>query len=314
MTRPALFTATLLLLFGFDNPQSLPWRAASAPDPTLLNGFTLPVMPLFAPSSPSTPPAPPVQQQQASAKPATPPSDDAKKDSPLDPFERLDLVRYVDGEFAHARTSLPPGKDGFILRAGKPLDEQLLQRALAIRGASINSGDKVQITDIQFKEKQIIFALNGGGRPKTHWLHDHLQIETAGIPSMSTTSNTPGEPQKIGSTLILDFGRNVPAMTPDELKGLLTPVLDFTKQRSAAVQWVDSLPPEMQKAIAEKRAAMGMSHEMVIAAVGKPDKKVRETAADGTETEDWIYGTPPAKTLFVTFTADKVVRIEQFPR
>jgi len=59
---------------------------------------------------------------------------------------------------------------------------------------------------------------------------------------------------------------------------------------------------------------MGMSREMVIAAIGKPDKKVRETAADGTETEDWIYGTPPAKTLFVTFTADKVVRVEQFPR
>ena len=50
MIRPALFTATLLLLFGFDNPQGLPWRAASAPDPTVLNGFTLPVMPRFAPS------------------------------------------------------------------------------------------------------------------------------------------------------------------------------------------------------------------------------------------------------------------------
>jgi len=166
-------------------------------------------------------------------------------------------VRYVDGEFAHARTSLPPGRDGFVLRAGKPLDEQLLQRALASRGASINSGDKVQITDIQFKEKQIIFALNGGGKPKTHWLHDHLDIETAGIPSMSSTTNAPGEPQKIGSTLILDFGRNVPAMTPEELKGLLTPVLDFTKQRSAAVQWVDSLAPEMQKAIARSAPRWG---------------------------------------------------------
>jgi len=317
MIRPVFFTAVLLLFSGLDNPQSLPWRANVAPDPTVLNGFTLPVIARLLPPPPDPAPAPqpPDPQQQASTQPTVPPPvpGDVKKDAPLDQFQRLDLVRYVDGEFARAKKSLPPGKEGVTLHAGKPLDDEFLQRSLARYGASINSGDKVQVTSIQFKEKQIVFALNGGGAPKGHWLRDHLDIETSGIPTMTTTSNVPNAPQKIGSTLILDFGRPIPDMTPEQLKTLLAPVLDFSK-RSAAVQWVDSLPPEMQKAITEKRAVLGMTREMVVASIGKPDKKVRETSADGTETEDWIYGTPPAKTIFVTFTGEKVIRVEQFPR
>jgi hypothetical protein len=51
---------------------------------------------------------------------------------------------------------------------------------------------------------------------------------------------------------------------------------------------------------------------MVLAAMGRPERKVRERDADGNETEDWIYGTPPDKTVFVTFQGDKVVRVRQF--
>jgi hypothetical protein len=39
---------------------------------------------------------------------------------------------------------------------------------------------------------------------------------------------------------------------------------------------------------------------------------VRERDPDGTETEDWIYGNPPARTVFVTFTGDKVVRVKEY--
>ncbi len=102
-------------------------------------------------------------------------------------------------------------------------------------------------------------------------------------------------------------------MTPDELKDYLSTMLDFKEQRSAAVQWVDTLPPEMKQAIAEKRAVVGMNRDEVIAAVGKPVQKVRETQPDGSEREDWIYGAPPAKTVFVTFEGELVVKVEEFP-
>ena len=103
-------------------------------------------------------------------------------------------------------------------------------------------------------------------------------------------------------------------MTPDELKQYLSGVLDFSKQHSAAVQWVDSLPPEIQKAIQDRQPVVGMDHDMVLAAMGRPDRKVREKNADGNEIEDWIYGTPPEKTIFVSFEGDKVTGVRKYPQ
>jgi hypothetical protein len=102
-------------------------------------------------------------------------------------------------------------------------------------------------------------------------------------------------------------------MTPDDLKGYLSAMLDFGGQRSAAVQWVDTLPPAVKQAITDKRAVYGMTRDEVIAAIGKPEHKVRETQPDGTEVEDWIYGTPPGQTVFVSFDGDMVIKVEQFP-
>jgi hypothetical protein len=53
---------------------------------------------------------------------------------------------------------------------------------------------------------------------------------------------------------------------------------------------------------------------MVVAAIGKPEHKIRERDSTGNDIEDWIYGTPPDKTVFVRFTGDKVTAIEQFPK
>jgi hypothetical protein len=116
-----------------------------------------------------------------------------------------------------------------------------------------------------------------------------------------------------GATVYLDFGRSLPDMTPDQLKHYLGVILDFSKQRSAAVQWTETLPPKVQEAIAAKRPAVGMDRDEVLAAIGRPGHKVREREPDGTETEDWIYGQPPAKTIFVRFTGDKVTQIDQYP-
>jgi hypothetical protein len=75
---------------------------------------------------------------------------------------------------------------------------------------------------------------------------------------------------------------------------------------------VETLPPQFQQAIKDHQAIVGMDSEMVMAAMGRPDHKVRERDPDGKETEDWIYGTPPAKTTFVTFAGDNVVRVKEF--
>jgi hypothetical protein len=103
-------------------------------------------------------------------------------------------------------------------------------------------------------------------------------------------------------------------LTPDQLKALLAPFLDFTKVRSASVHWIDTLPPATKQAITERRAIPGMDRDEVVAAMGKPDRKVRERDTNGNDTEDWIYGHPPDKTIFVCFTSERVSAVKQFPQ
>jgi hypothetical protein len=74
--------------------------------------------------------------------------------------------------------------------------------------------------------------------------------------------------------------------------------------------YTETLPPEQQKAIREKRAIEGMNHEQVILAMGKPMHKSRETK-DGLDLEDWVYGRAPGKITFVTFKGDKVIKVKE---
>lgn len=245
----------------------------------------------------------------------------SKQSGTLQESSKLRLIRYVSGEFAKARKPIPGGKDGFTLFVDKSLDEETLNRAVTMHGAAINTGDNAQITRLEFHEHTIIVDVNGGGRTKKNW-RDHIQFGMGGtMPTSSTTSTPtneqpgpPGFQQGRGGTIYLQFSKNVPDLTPDDLKAILAPFLDFSKERSASVHWIDTLPPEMKKAITERRAVVGMDREEVVAAIGKPDRKVRERDSQGNDTEDWIYGHPPDRTVFVHFTGERVTGIKQYPQ
>lgn len=229
------------------------------------------------------------------------------KGASLQTSSRLEIIRYVDGEFAKALKPLPAGRDGLKFNPTQPLNAKVLNKALQSQGAAIQPGDTVRITRIEFRNKELVIDLNGGGKKHFH-IMQHLQIGVGDLPDQPPPDN----PQEgMGSTLFLEYGRTVPDMSPDDLKKQLSPLLDFSS-RSAAVNWVDTLPPEFKQAIQDRRAMVGMDHEMVLAAMGRPDHKVRERDPQGDETEDWIYGDPPARTVFVTFEGDKVVRVKDF--
>jgi hypothetical protein len=222
----------------------------------------------------------------------------------------------VSGEFAKVVTPLPGSKKGYHFKAGAPPDQDSLRRALTADGAALNVGDSVQITKIEFHGREIQFDINNGPHGRTSW-RDRVHLQTGlGLPvstgTTTTSDDAPVVQQKGGATLFLDFDGSVPDMTADQLKGYLAKMLDFSKQRSAAVAWVDSLPPKTREAIAAKRADVGMDRDEVTAALGRPGRKVRERDADGNDIEDWIYGTPPAKTTFVTFQGDKVVKVTDY--
>jgi hypothetical protein len=275
----------------------------------------LPVLPEMTPTAS---PDMPQSGEQGKRKLTIPPDDtDAPApakaiDGPLQQASRLALIRYVSGEYVRVVTALPLGKNGIHLKAGVQVDEKQQHIALSYSGGAINPGDKAQITGLEFKEHQIVVDVNGGGRGKKSW-HDRGHIEVDGIPTLTGSGSDKPVNINAGATIFLDFDKPLPDMTPDDLKQYLASLLDFSKQHSAAVQWIDSLPPEIQSAIIDKRPVVGMDHEMVLAAMGRPDRKVREKNPDGDEIEDWIYGKPPAKTVFVEFDGDKVTQVKQFP-
>jgi hypothetical protein len=252
------------------------------------------------------------QQSQNSGTPApgtpTPPPS-PRPSEPLQPESRMLLIRYVDGEFARLVQSLPAGKQGFKIPAGQPVNKQKLADALRLYGTAASQGDTVQITGLEFRSQEVIFLINGGGKKHFNW-RQHLQVGVGNAQTPPPQSS--GSAQATGGALILDYGRPVPDMSPDDLKRDLSAFLDFSKQHSAAVNWIDTLPPQFRDAIKDHRAVVGMDQEMVLAAMGRPEHKVREKSAEGNETEDWIYGNPPARTTFVTFAGDTVIRVEEF--
>ncbi|MGA8012934.1 MAG: hypothetical protein WB949_10955 [Candidatus Acidiferrales bacterium] len=297
MGVPFSIALLVALALGADVPGLAPFRSAP---PTLGNAGSVALAMARADASGAAPAVESSQSSNHSSK-------------TLQPQSRLLLVRFVDGEFARLVQPLPGGKKGFKVPAGKPLDMQRLSDALRLYGTAAGQGDTVQITSIEFRPEQIVLRINGGGKKHFH-LRDHLQI---GIGGMSTpppqTQNQSYAQQEIpGATLVLDYGRSVPDMSPDDLKHDLSVLLDFSKQRSATVNWIDTLAPQFQEAIKDQRAIVGMDSEMVLAAMGRPAHKVRERDPAGNDTEDWIYGTPPSRTTFVTFEGNTVIRVKEY--
>jgi hypothetical protein len=315
MLRFGSMVATAALLLSADVSGVLHWRPPATQPVEFPTSENLPVLPDMSPANDQDQAAPAKSAAKSDKSPDKTHDEniDKPKDESLQPESRLTLVRYLDSEYVRVLQPLPAGKNGFHIKAGAALNDNQLRMTLGAAGSAINPGDKAQITSLEFKDRQIIVDINGGGRGKKR-LRDRIHMEVGGIPTMTEQQPDTTAPANAGATIFLDFDAVVPDLTPDQLKQELSSVLDFSKQHSAAVQWVDTLPPDIQKAIQDKRPAVGMDREMVLAALGRPDRKVREKEDDGSETEDWIYGKPPAKTIFVKFDGDKVTKVEQFPQ
>jgi len=112
-----------------------------------------------------------------------------------------------------------------------------------------------------------------------------------------------------GSHIAIVFPGGVPSLKSSDIRQMLSPIFDFDKH-SAAQQYVEKLPEPIQKAIKEQRAISGMNKDQVLLALGKPINKSRTTNENGDEIEDWIYGNPPGRMIFVTFDEGKVVKVE----
>jgi hypothetical protein len=220
---------------------------------------------------------------------------------------RFEIIRTVLADQAASRIAMPFGTGGVELTDAGEVNNPKLESEIKKNGQSIEVGKVVTVTQISFDDNRIELELDGGGKNKKSFF-DRLEVGMGG----QTTPVSRDDPKKAkGSKVVLKFEGKVPAeLTPDQLKELLSPVLDFNK-RNFLTTGLESLPPEFQEAVKAKEAMIGMDRNTVVMAMGRPSNKVREKK-DGIETEDWIYILRGLRTVFVTFENDVVVRIKQF--
>jgi hypothetical protein len=220
--------------------------------------------------------------------------------------ERIELIRGLTAEYATAKTFLPRSKKPLVLESKGSFDKALWDQIGKQNGLAASAGVQVRITKVTLEDKQILLEINGGLRSGRKW-YERIEVSTGTrtrpVGSGSSAAATSG------TNLALVFPGRIPPLKAAEVKKLLAPVLDFNV-RSAAEQYVETLPPAIQKAVKEKRAVEGMDQDQVILAMGRPDRKTREMV-DGTELEDWIYGKPPGRIIFVTFEGEKVIRVKE---
>ena len=226
--------------------------------------------------------------------------------SELDAKTRTELIRILQAEQGFAMRPFPMGHKGLTLEAnGKltPAGEPYLDMVTA-NGICAKPGDRVVLTDVKFDKNKIIFELNGGPDLKHRFLR-HIQLGSG--TSMSPAIQDTGE-QATGARLTLEFKGHIPELTGAQVKGLLAPLISFDV-KTPIQAFTDTLPPKLKDAILDHNVLVGMSTDMVLFAMGQPQRKIREV--DGQMPfEEWIYGAPPNPVQFVRINGNRVIRVE----
>jgi len=212
-------------------------------------------------------------------------------------------------EYSVVKVLLPRAKKALLVEVGKGHDKQEFAKALQENGPAGRVGDLIQITKVDLEDDKITLQLNGGFKGGRKW-YENVQVGGGVGMNTRTVPIGGGGVAQAGTTVALVFPKDYESLSVAEIKKWLQPVLDFERQRSATENPIEQLPPEVQKAVKDHRAAEGMDRDTVILALGKPRTKTREVK-DGVELEDWIYGQAPGKIVFVTFDGNKVVKVKE---
>jgi hypothetical protein len=220
--------------------------------------------------------------------------------------DKIEIIRGLMAEYATVKTYLPRSKKPLEFDANGNWDKEKWQDVGREFGPAARVGDLVQITKVSIEGDRILLEINNGMKGKGHW-YDHVQIGMGTATQPVTTNQNTNAPS--GTNIALLFDKKVPPLKAAELKKMLAPVLDFEKH-SATTNYVETLPAPVQEAIKNKKVIVGMDHDQVLMAVGRPRHKERGEQ-DGVETEDWIYGEPPGIITFVTFSGSKVTKVKE---
>jgi hypothetical protein len=221
--------------------------------------------------------------------------------------DRVELTRGLMAEYGTVKVLLPRSRKALEYDSNGTYNKKEWEAIARESGPAARNGDMVQITKIDIESDRLVLQINGGYKGGRKW-YSGVQISgTMGqqVPvGQNSDVNAPG-----GTSVAILFHKPLEPIKAAEVKKMLAPVIDFDKH-TVTENYTESLPPEVQAAIKEKRAREGMNHEQVVLALGRPRLKSRETK-DGLELEDWVYGEAPGKITFVTFKGDKVIKVKE---
>src|SRR5262244_1805704 len=98
----------------------------------------------------------------------------------MTPQTKILILRDLQSERVFVRTVFPRGDTGLTIRNGKitPNDQQVAS-LVAENGFAAKPGDRVIITNIEFKDKAILVDINGGGKKHQKW-YQHVSIGAGG--------------------------------------------------------------------------------------------------------------------------------------
>jgi hypothetical protein len=219
--------------------------------------------------------------------------------------QRVELLRGLTSEYAKVKAALPQSKKPLDFNSDGTYDKGKWDSAGKEFGPAARVGDLIQVTHIEIDKDRIVLVLNGGMKNTKGSFWNHVEIGVGGpMTPVGQPTNAPN-----GTTIAVLFKDSIGDVTSAELKKILAPVLDFEKS-TATQNYIDTVPPEIKKAIEDKKPVEGMDRDQILLALGRPVHKSRETK-DGVDFEDWIYGIPPGRMTFVTFAGSKVVRIKE---
>jgi hypothetical protein len=219
--------------------------------------------------------------------------------------DRVELTRGLMAEYGTVKVLLPRSRKPLEFDAQGGYDKDQWAAVAKESGPAARTGYLVQVTKVEIGDDRIVLQINGGFKGGRKW-YQGVQVGVGGAtaPVSRNDSNAPG-----GTSIAILFHKPLEPIKAVEIKKMLAPVLDF-ERHSVTEIYSETLPPEVQQAIKEKRVTEGMNREQVVMALGRPAHKSRETK-DGLDLEDWVYGTPPGRITFVTFNGDKVIKVKE---
>lgn len=219
--------------------------------------------------------------------------------------DRVELTRGLMAEYGTVKVLLPRSRKPLEFNSDGTYDKRSWSQIARESGPAARNGDLIEITRLTIDTDRLILEINGGFKGGRKWYSGaQIQGPMGGTtPIGNGDSNAPG-----GTSIVVLFHKPLEPMKAADVKKMLTPIVDFDKHTVTEI-YADTLPPEVKKAITDRRVMEGMTRDQVIMAMGRPVYKSREPK-DGIETEDWVYGATPGKITFVTFDGDKVIKVK----